>query len=305
MVRSWAARTGATVELVDSPMSPGDATDVAILPSAELSGWADRGDLVPVPTAFKEAGHPLQWSGLLAAYRSEPYAGWGAQLYGLPVATPGFILVYRSDRFADKTAGDEFRAKFGRPLAPPTTWEDLAETAAFFAARDKAPCLPPLPTDPGRLADLFFRVAAGFDRPAYREGGKAAEGLKTDALSFAFRTDDGKPRLDQPGFTAAGRWLADLKTQGVLPPTAAADPVTLLKDGKAVLAVLSLEEAAQLRPPGGVVDPRLGVAPVPGTRGYATADGKVVSVAANYVPYLAGGWVGVVRSRAASPAAGF
>ena len=217
MTRSWAARTGATVELVEVPMSPGDATDVAVLPAADLGGWADRGDLAPVPSALKQAGHPFQWNGLLAVYRSEPYAGWGAQLYGLPLAADGFVLVYRSDRFSDKAAGDEFRAKHGRPLAPPATWEDLADAAAFFAARDKAPALPPLPTDPARLADLFFRVAAGFDRAAEREGGNAADAPKGDALAFAFRTEDGKPRLTEPGFAAAGKWLADLKARGAVP----------------------------------------------------------------------------------------
>ena len=305
MARSWAARTGAALEIADTPMTSGDTTDVAVFPFAELGAWADRGELATVPPALKEAGNPFQWSGLLPMYRSEPYAGWGALLYGLPLAADGFVLIYRMDRFADKAAGDEFRMKFGRPLVPPATWEDYADTAAFFAARDKAPSLPPLPADGAKLADLFFRVAAGFDRAARREGTKGADPAKGDALAFAFRPEDGKPRLDRPGFAAAGRWLADLKARGAVPPPGPADPAALLRDGKVVMAVLSLKEAADLRPAGAAVDSRLGVAPVPGTRGYATADGKVVPVPANYVPYFGGGWVGVVRTRAANPAAGF
>src|SRR4051812_32850939 len=119
MARSWAARTGASVEVVERPMAPGDATDVAVVPAPDLGAWADRGDLAPVPAALKDAGHPFQWNRPLPAYRSEPYAGWGAQLYGLPIAGDGSVVVYRADRFSDKAAADEFRAKHGRPLAPP------------------------------------------------------------------------------------------------------------------------------------------------------------------------------------------
>ncbi|QDU18291.1 extracellular solute-binding protein [Urbifossiella limnaea] len=302
MARSWAARTGATVELVEGPMS--DAADVGVLPAADLGGWADRGELAAVPSAFKDAGHPYQWNGVLAVYRGEPYAGWGAQLYGLPIAADGFAVVYRADRFADKGASDDFRAKHGRPLSPPATWEDLADVAAFFAARDKAPSLPPLPADAGKLADLFFRVAAGFDRPAQREGGKPGEQPTGDALAFAFRTDNGAPRLTEPGFVAAGKWLGELKARGAVPPPAAADPVPLLKDGKAVLAVLSFADVARLRPAGGAVDARFGVAPLPGTRGYATPGG-VVPLPLNYVPLVAGGWLGAVRAKSANVAAGF
>jgi len=301
MARSWAARTGATVELAERPMAPGDATDVAIIPAPELGGWADRGDLAPVPAALKDVGHPFQWNGVLPAYRSEPYAGWGAQVYGLPIAGDGYVVVYRADRFADKAAVDEFRAKHGRPLAPPATWEDLADAAAFFAARDKAPSLPPLPADGARLTDLFFRVAAGFDRAAQREGGKATDAPKGDALAFAFRTADGAPRLTEPGFVAAAKWLGELKARGAVPPPADADPVALLKDGKAVLAVLSFADVARLRP----VDARFGVAPLPGTRGTATPGGTVSPVAMNYVPVFAGGWLGVVRAGSANVSAGF
>src|SRR5688572_12384418 len=56
MARSWAARTGAAVELVEAPMAPGDAADVAVIPAPDLGAWADRGDLAPVPPALKDVG---------------------------------------------------------------------------------------------------------------------------------------------------------------------------------------------------------------------------------------------------------
>lgn len=306
MIRSWGVRVGAAVEVVEAAMAPGDAADVGVVPFAELGAWADRGDLLPIPPGVREPGHPYQWSAVLPAFRSEPFAGWGANVYGLPVAGDGVVLVYRADRFADKAAADAFLAKHGRPLAPPATWEDLADVAAFFADRDKAPSLPPLPTDPAALANLFFRVAAGFDRGVQRDTTKATEAVRPgDPLAFAFRTDDGTPRLDQPGFRAAADWVASLKARGCVPPPGPADPAALLRDGKAVMAVLSFADVAKLRPAGGAVDPRFGVASPPGTRGYMDAGGRLVPVAANTVPYFGGGWLGVVRSKCANPSAAF
>jgi multiple sugar transport system substrate-binding protein len=41
-------------------------------------------------------------------------------------------LVYRTDIFSDPARRDAFHAKFGRDLAPPTTWDEFAATARFL-----------------------------------------------------------------------------------------------------------------------------------------------------------------------------
>src|SRR5437899_910459 len=166
MARVWAVQAGATVRMTESPMSVGAAADVGVIPFAELGFWADRGDLLPVPAALKEPANPFQWSAVLGVYRGEPFAGWGGQLFGLPIAGDGYALVYRSDRFADPQANADFRKRFGRPLAAPATWEDFADAAAFFADRDKRPSLPRFTADRGRLIDLFSRVASCYVRLA-------------------------------------------------------------------------------------------------------------------------------------------
>ncbi|MBY0514702.1 MAG: hypothetical protein K2P78_12405 [Gemmataceae bacterium] len=68
--------------------------------------------------------------------------------------------------------------------------------------------------------------------------------------------------------------------------------------------MLSLAELARLRE-GGRVPARFGVAPLPGSRQYADADGKLVPADANYVPYFAGGRFGVVRKTCPKPEAAF
>lgn len=287
MARAWAARTGATVEVL--PPAAADRAAVGVVPFADLGGPAARGELLPVPAALKEPAHPYQWSGVLAAYRGEPFAGWGSQVFGLPLAGDGAVLVYRADLFA--------RAK----RAAPATWEDLADAAAFFAARDKKPSLPPLPTDPARLVALVSRVAACYDRPAR---GDATDG-GADTLAFQFRLDDARPRLDAPAFARAAGWLADLKTRGCVgdgPP----DPVAALVENRAVAAVLTFDELARLKV-GSKMDARYAAAPLPGTRGYADPkSGQLVAGGgANFVPHFAGGWLGVVRKSCDAPDAAF
>src|SRR5436190_11656699 len=53
LAKTWAGRAGATVEVATDPMAPGDAADVGVIPAADLGAWADRGELVPVPSAVK------------------------------------------------------------------------------------------------------------------------------------------------------------------------------------------------------------------------------------------------------------
>lgn len=43
-----------------------------------------------------------------------------------------FALYYRKDIFEDPKMMEAYQAKFGKPLAPPTTWEDYAQTAQFI-----------------------------------------------------------------------------------------------------------------------------------------------------------------------------
>ncbi|HEY1188715.1 MAG TPA: extracellular solute-binding protein, partial [Gemmata sp.] len=326
MIRSWEARTGAAVTLTRDPMTPTDATDLAVLPVSALGAWAEPGHLAPLPLRLRG-----QVSELLPPY-AERLAAWGDQTQAVPLTGDGVVLVYRADRFADPATAEAFQARAKRGLAPPATWEQFAEVAAFFADRDKGPSLPPLPADPARLFEFFSRVAACFDRPALSYKELVARVKDEELLAFHFAVRSGTPRLQSPGFTAAAQWLGGLVTAGCVPPGRSDDPVAALAGGRAVLAVLSLDQLAklprtrvvrarlsdvlhvlypdrlaQLPAESGAVPERFGLAGLPGSQWRADPKAKPrdEKEAANYVPYFAGGRLGVVRARCPHPEAAF
>jgi len=300
MIQVWSKQTGAVVSVSRDRMGA-DGTDVAILPYAELGEWADRGDLLPVPSALREPGDSYQWGSILEVYRGEPYAGWGSQVFALPVASEGSIVVYRADRFADPKSQEEFRKRFNRPLAAPASWEEFAEIAAFFAERDRRPSLPRIIADAARLEDLFLRVAACYDRPV--RTGDAQD--TPDALAFLFQLDSGAARVNAKGFAEAGRWLAALKAKGCVPAEGSADPAAALNEDRAVLAVASLADLMKLKRDDKRAG-RYGLAALPGTKSFVNpATGTLTPSPVNTVPYLAGGWLAVVRRECKNPAAAF
>lgn len=66
-----------------------------------------------------------------AKYLCEYPAG-SNRWYAAPCETDAVGLAYRKDWFADPAEQQAFQAQHGRALAVPTTWEELAEVAAFF-----------------------------------------------------------------------------------------------------------------------------------------------------------------------------
>lgn len=305
MARAWAARTGAAVTVRRGPMAPGDDADLAVIPAGDLGAWAEPGHLATVPAKLR--GDPtFQWNGLLPAY-GERLIEWGGQVYAVPLTGDGHVLVYRADRFAETSAADALRAKWGRAAGAPATWEEFAAAAAVFAEKDKRPSLPPLPADPDRLFDLLSRVASSADRPALNDFQLAAQADKSrDALGFQFAVTTGKPRLQASGYLSAARWLERLRAANALGAPEPNDPVAALADGRAVMAVLSLDQLARLPRENGAVPSRFALAGVPGTRAVAGREGPLPGdVPANYVPHFAGGRLGVVRTRCPHPEAAF
>jgi multiple sugar transport system substrate-binding protein len=294
MVRVWSFETGATVKLTADTMKPGDAVDLAILPAAELGAWAERGELTAVPFSLREAGNSYQFSSVVPPFRGEAYIGWGNQLFALPVASHVPIVAYRADRFADPKLRAEYRRRFNRDLAAPATWEEFAEIAAFFSELDKRPALPPM--DAARLEDLFLRVAACHDRPAI-----AGDSSDASGFGFAFDLETGRARIESLGFEQAARWLANLK----LPANGNTDPAAALSDDRAALAIVTLADLMKLKPEHKRAG-RYGIAALPGARLVVSpTTGKLVVTPGNRVPYLAGGSVGVVRTRCTEPAVAF
>jgi ABC-type glycerol-3-phosphate transport system substrate-binding protein len=308
IANTWGVRTGAVVTVAPAPMTPTDASDVGVIPTGALGEWGEAGLLAPVPNKVR-TGEQYQWQGLLPPY-AERLSEWGGQTLAVPLTGDGYVLVYRADRFAEKAPADEFRARYGHAPGAPATWEEFADLAELFARLDKRPSLPPLPSDPDRLFDLFCRVAASSDRPALNDAELAARTAgDRDALAFQFSVVTGRPRIQTDGFQTAARWLDRLRTARALPapaPGGSDDPVAALADGRAVLALLTLDQLARLPRENGTVAARFGLASVPGTRTYRDPERpKGASAQLNYVPYFSGGRLGVVRTRCPNPDAAF
>jgi ABC-type glycerol-3-phosphate transport system substrate-binding protein len=307
-VHSWAERTGATVTLLTQPMTIGDATDIGIISMAELGEWADRDQLASVPAHLRAGDHPYQWSGILPAYR-EQVIEWGGQARALPLTGDGVVVVYRADRLTDPKFVEYFRQTHGRLPGPPASWDEFADLAAAWTTLDNSPSLPAL--SGADLAQLYFRVAACYDRVAVNDAALARRGNRRDDLAFQFDLATGEPRLGAPSFTAAAHWLAELVRRKCLPPNPtegpASDPVAALANGRAALAVLSLEQLARLPHPSAPKAPRWAIAPLPGTRQYLDPEkGALIPAATpNYIPYFDGGRLGVVRNQSPNQAAAF
>lgn len=308
MVKAWEARTGARVALARAPMAPDDATDLAVIPAGELGAWAEPGRLAPVPAALR-SDPALQWRDFLPAY-AERLVEWGGQTFAVPLTGDAAVLVYRRDRLADPRVRDALAKRHpGRAAAPPASWDELADLAAVLAELDGKPSLPPLPADPGRALDLFSRVAACADRRALSDAELAAAGsTDAEALAFQFAVGTGAPRVRAPGFKLAADLFARLHAAKALPAGAPGpdDPAAALAEGRAALAVLSLEQVARLPKENGAVAARFAVAPLPGAGTFFDPRARrVVTGAPNFVPHFAGGRLGVVRARTAHAAAAF
>jgi len=291
----WGVRTGGTLTL-ETDWTKADA---AILPPKRLGGLAAAGGLMTRPTVLSDRDNPLRWSEVLPAFQ-ENLCNWGRRPVAVPVAGDGFVLVYRTDRFADPKAAAAHRARHQRELDPPRTWEDLRAVADTFFSLDGKPSLPPLPSDPAGAAVALNRVAACYDRSAGAgQLTKPEEQPPPTGSAFRFQVDadTAAPRLTAPSFVAAFGWFHD--TAKFRPP--AGDPRDALVNGSAVAAILSLQDVAKLpKGPGGLVDPRFAVAPIPGAAVWYGPDGKPNPAAGgrNYVPLLgAGGQLGVVFER--------
>lgn len=294
LVKSWAGRSGATVELVAGPLTPEDSADAAILPPQDLGAWAERGDLRPVPASIYD-GKAFQWNEIFIPYRDR-LSRWGSKVYAVPLAGDGRIVVYRSDLLADPKVIEKFRSLTGRNPSPPITWDEFAELAECLREVRGSPSLPPLSSDSARVVELFFRVAASYERTIQTEGTGAGEKLATsaDALSYQFDIANGKPRLKSPGFVSAAAWLH--RIQACRPVDGGGDAITALVEGRAALAMVDLRDLARLPRENGVVPPRFGIAKLPGVARETTV---------NYIPYFASGRFGVVRTRCTQSDAAF
>jgi multiple sugar transport system substrate-binding protein len=283
LARSWAVRNGAEVRIAEEPFD--GTADVGLISAAELPRWAEAGRLAEVPAGRRDPADPYRWDDLLPAYRDR-LTVWRERTYALPVLGEGMVLVYRKDAFDGKD---------GRPAAPPTTWDELADVAAHLGPKS----LPPLPAGPERFLAEFFSAAADYDRPAVGRNSEDLIREREKFFSFQLNAATGAPRLTAPAFVHVAELFARMQPYR----EGGSDPAAALRTGGARVGILSLAELGRVGPDAVA---GLGIAALPGAPFTFDAAGKRVAIHGdmNRVPYLGwGGRFGVVSAGGTNVAA--
>lgn len=110
---------------VSSELSSGQVDfDVAALDAIWLSAFADG--LAPLDDLFTDEVTADLFPSLVQE------AQVGDTYVGMPTWTNAQVLFYREDLFSDPKQQKAFEEEYGYELAPPTTWEEYADVAAFF-----------------------------------------------------------------------------------------------------------------------------------------------------------------------------
>jgi multiple sugar transport system substrate-binding protein len=303
--RPWQHRQQARVETVafDPSQEPPQA-DVWLLQPADLTRYAARQQLRPIPSSLQVRGNAYVWEGLLPGYRQQLLL-WDRQAVALPLVGESAICLYRSDLFNADGMGQKFeqwQKQRGltpvQPLQPPTTWEEFATLAEFFRDQHPSgkagPSLPALPADDGELDTLFYQVAASYVRRGIPTDEPSGADQLDELFSFHCDQKSGQPRLASPGFVAALQLLARLQQCRL--PGRETRPERALLTGQAVLAIAPVRVLLDLQNNPNTRD-RIGLTAVPGTHRYFSYTGQPRSVAGgvNRVPYLGGmGWLAAV-----------
>lgn len=116
--------------------SGGKLCDLLIGDSQWIGGGATYGHYVKLNDFFDANG--ISMDDFLPA-TVNAYSTWpkGTPNYwALPAMGDALGWVYRKDWFARPELQAEFKAKYGRDLAPPADWKQLKEVAEFFQGRD-------------------------------------------------------------------------------------------------------------------------------------------------------------------------
>ena len=125
-------------------------------------------------------GWPDAWVPSLRALQTGP----DGRSYGVAYHDGPVMLIYRRDLYEDADEQAGFAAKFGYPLAPPTTWREYLDSARFFDRPEtgmRGTVLAGLPDSHNNIYDFLTHLwsrggelvrpdhTSGLDTPAARE----------------------------------------------------------------------------------------------------------------------------------------
>ncbi len=116
----------------------GAGFDFAMWDSQSTAEFAGGGHAYSINEVFKQSKvlkPELFEKFSLAAYGE--YPDNSGKYWGLPVNQDAYGFMYRKDLFADPKEKEAFKAKYGRELEVPQTYQDAKQVAEFFTRPDK------------------------------------------------------------------------------------------------------------------------------------------------------------------------
>lgn len=116
----------------------GDAFDFAMWDSQSTAEFAGGGHAVKINDIFATSSY-LKPDIFPAASLSRygEYPDGSGDFYGLPANQDAYGLMYRKDLFDDPKEKEAFKAKYGRGLALPQTYQEARDIAEFFTRPDQ------------------------------------------------------------------------------------------------------------------------------------------------------------------------
>src|SRR5262245_19855441 len=276
----WQQRTGAVVELVDYDAAADDGlaragADLWVMRPAVLPDQVTRDQLTQLPEVLTSEKGALDIPGFLSLYREYLMTWQGKHHYAAPLTGEAMLCFYNKELLAD----------VGQKEGP-RTWEEYVEIAEKINQKrgEKGPPpLPALPSDVAELERLYYSIAAPFVRQMLSKD--EDKGSADDKYSFHFDHRKGTSRIASPGFAHALQLLQ--RSQKLRPTRKVAEPWQAFRDGQAALCVGDPWLLSHFQKPGSPVRDKVGVCPVPGSRGYYSyEDGKWVQTENNWLPYL-------------------
>lgn len=182
-----------TIRKIDESISQGSKEFDIYVVTAMWNGTLLGNHLIePIPEKIKQQ---INWEDVLPIYRNTVLS-WDGVAYGLPYDGDCINLYYRKDIFENPEYQARFEKTYGYPLAPPQTWTEFADIAAFFNNWDwdndgqKEYGFAGMRVQ-GDISMLqFFAIAAAYAK--YPED-----------KAYYFDPDTMKPRINNPGFLRA------------------------------------------------------------------------------------------------------
>jgi multiple sugar transport system substrate-binding protein len=174
--------------------SGGKLCDLMIGDSQWIGGAAENGQYIKLNDFF--AANGISMDAFIPATVTG-YSEWpkGTPNYwSLPAFGDVVGWTYRKDWFADPKNQEEFKAKYGRDLAPPKTFAELKDIAEFFQGREQ---------DGKKVYGAYI----------YSERG--SEGITMGVMdvlySFGFKYDNPDKPYDLEGFVNSDKAIAGLE----------------------------------------------------------------------------------------------